>query len=206
MYFDYISGEVINCASGNLSNVEIDIFEEDIEGKHIASIHNHPNDVFSPPSSKNFKIFNRSFEDYELVVGRDGLWILKAKGVYKDLFNEMNIASELMFSSAFNHCAGRYNNNQTINKMCDIRYGNQLLKYVNGKMIENVELSRKEYDNMYKNSSAKYNCRKWITDPEAIRLARERENNPNILSGKELSQAFFDMMGYDVDVDELFED
>lgn len=48
---------------------------------NIASIHNHPSSVYSPPSDKNFGILMRTFEDYELIASAKELWILKAKGV-----------------------------------------------------------------------------------------------------------------------------
>ena len=47
--------------------------------KHVASIHNHPEVLLSPPSSKNFGIFKRAFEDYELIAGFDSFWILKER-------------------------------------------------------------------------------------------------------------------------------
>ena len=34
---------------------------------------------------KNFGILTRDFEDYELISGSDGLWIIEAKGEIKDL-------------------------------------------------------------------------------------------------------------------------
>ncbi|MBQ9160432.1 MAG: hypothetical protein IJ122_03800 [Methanobrevibacter sp.] len=51
-----------------------------------------------------------------------------------------------------------------------------------------------------------YGCKKWITDPEEIRLAREREADPNILSGKDRIYAFYQMMGMEVNYDEIFAD
>ena len=54
--------------------------------------------------------------------------------------------------------------------------------------------------------TAEYNCRKLITDPEAIRIAREREAGPNILSGKDRVYALYKMLGMDVEYDEIFAD
>ena len=53
---------------------------------------------------------------------------------------------------------------------------------------------------------AQYDCRKWVTDPEELRLAREREANPNILSGKDRIFAFYKMMGMEIDYDDIFSD
>lgn len=53
---------------------------------------------------------------------------------------------------------------------------------------------------------AEYNCRKRITDPEEIRLARERERDPNILSGKDRIYALYKMMEMEIEYDEIFAD
>jgi hypothetical protein len=82
IFFDYTTGEILKCAKGMINKVKIDFEEGEFEGRHIASIHNHPAiDSFSPPSGKNFNILCRAFEDYELVVGRGELWVLKAKRI-----------------------------------------------------------------------------------------------------------------------------
>lgn len=52
--------------------------------------------------------------------------------------------------------------------------------------------------------TASYHCRKRVTDPEEIRLACERQADPNILSGKDKVYAFYQMMGMDIDYDEIF--
>lgn len=54
------------------------------------------------------------------------------------------------------------------------------------------------------NHVAEYTAFKRITDPEAIRLARERERNPTIMSGKDTIYAFYQMMGMEIDYDEIF--
>ena len=89
--------------------------------------------------------------------------------------------------------------------MHDILYGNELLKYINNKNIKDIQLTKKEYVTMDTNSkTVTYNCRKRITDPEAIRIARELENDPNSLTAKELMYALYQTLGMDVDYDEIF--
>lgn len=63
IYFDYVTEKIIKCGKGSCDNVKIHYKSEEFEGKHIASIHNHPVDVFGPPSRKNFNILLRDFED-----------------------------------------------------------------------------------------------------------------------------------------------
>ena len=99
IYFDYITGEILKCGHGGKDNVKMTFREDEFKNYNVASIHNHPKDVFSPPSGKNFRIFEREFEDYELIVGFEYFWILKAKGLHKNLVNQMNIVSEALFNS-----------------------------------------------------------------------------------------------------------
>lgn len=207
LYFDYVTGEILRCAIGNLDSVNIIHDDNEFDGCHVASIHNHPANVFSPPSAKNFAILKGSFEDYELIASRDGLWIFKVKGVHENLGNEFKIAADTFFNAIFEKCANRYNDIEIINKICDVKYGNQLLKYINDKNINDIQLTKTEYVNMktrLNNRTIGFNCRKWITDPEAIRLARERENDPTILSGRDKIYAFYMMMGMEIEYDEIF--
>ena len=72
--------------------------------------------------------------------------------------------------------------------------------------IKDIQLSKKGYSTMTNNSkgSAEFSSFKRITDPEEIRLSRKREKDPNILSGKDLVYAFYQMMGIEIDYDEIF--
>ena len=54
IYFDYISGEIVKCAMGKYNNVKISFRDGEFDDYHIASIHNHPLNAFSPQSDKNF--------------------------------------------------------------------------------------------------------------------------------------------------------
>jgi hypothetical protein len=57
--------------------------------------------------------------------------------------------------------------------------------------------------NIY-SKTATYNCHERITDPEAIKIAKELENDPNTLTAKELMYALYQTLGMDVDYDEIF--
>ena len=97
IYVDYMTGEILKCGKGGTDNVSISFKENEFKNFHVASIHNHPKNIFSPPSGKNFRIFERKFEDYELIVGFENFWILKAKGLHKNLVNQ----NEHRFGSIF---------------------------------------------------------------------------------------------------------
>ena len=142
MYFDYITGEILKCVKGTSDNVKIVFNDDELKGFNVASIHNHPKELLSAPSSKNFGIFNRPFEDYELVAGFNSFWILKAKGVNKILFFEINIISDSISDSCLESCVSRYGNDEIIGKMHDIKYGNKLLKYINNKNIKDIQLTK----------------------------------------------------------------
>lgn len=103
LYFDYITGEIIKCKIGSQSNVKIAYNDEEFKGKHIASIHNHTKDMYTPPSDKNFGIFLRKWEEYELIAGWNGLWILKGKLTDEKLNYELNLISKSLFNLAWNY-------------------------------------------------------------------------------------------------------
>ena len=51
-----------------------------------------------------------------------------------------------------------------------------------------------------------YNCRKRITNPEVIKLAREFENNPFTPTGRDLMYNAFKSIGMEIEYDEIFAD
>ena len=53
--------------------------------------------------------------------------------------------------------------------------------------------------------TVEYACRRKITDPYELRKIYERINYTNILTGKEAMVAFFEMMGMDSDLSEIFD-
>lgn len=145
MYFDYVTGQILKFETGLKDEVKIEFSDGEFEGLHIASIHNHPPGVYSPPSDKNFGILMRDFEDYELVVGQNGLWILKAKGI------DFQLNFELKFSALqiLDSCQ-EYSKNKSpypkSDEICDIMYGVTLSNYINDKNINDIQLTKVEYE------------------------------------------------------------
>lgn len=123
LYFDYMTGEMIFCSIGASDNVKIVLDGENFIGKHIASIHNHPVTLYSPPSDKNFGILLRDFEDYELIVGSNELWILKAKGVNSKLNIELKVFTKILLSNCQDFCNNKYGDIEKSNEVCDKMYG-----------------------------------------------------------------------------------
>ena len=207
LFFDYDSGDILKCVKGSDDNVIIDFKDDEFDGYNVASIHNHPKNVFSPPSHKNFGILTRKFEDFELIVGCNELWILKAKGNYENLIFEFKFISRLLFKAALDNSNLLYDDWDEINNHCEKSYGNQLLKYINDKNIKDIQLTKREYSTMTNqpnNLQAEYNCLKKIYDPEEFKKSDARNANPNIVSGKDAVYALYQLMGMEIEYDEIF--
>ena len=59
----------------------------------------------------------------------------------------MNIVSETILNLSFIQCASRYSDDEIINRMTDVKYGNQLSKYLSNKNINGIQLIKTEYNN-----------------------------------------------------------
>ena len=145
MYFDYITGEILQFAMGGLNNVKLTFDKHVFESHNVASIHNHLKNVLSPPSGKNFGILLRDFEDYELIAGYNAFWILKAKGVYPKLIKSIKIFAEGLFWIIFDD-SGYYADLDYINDDGENIYGEELQKGINNINIDDLKLFKREYD------------------------------------------------------------
>lgn len=144
MYFDYVTGQILKFEAGVKDKVKIEFSDGEFEGFHVASIHNHPAGVYSPPSDKNFGILMRDFEDYELVVGQNGLWILKAKCIDFQLNFELKFSALQILNSCQEYSKNKYSYPQS-DEICDIIYGVTLSNYINDKNINDIQLTKVEY-------------------------------------------------------------
>lgn len=146
IYFDYTTGEILKCKIGEINKVKIELKENEFKGHNVASIHNHHKSVYTPPSPQNFSIFQRNFEDYELIAGWNGLWILKGKVKDEKLYFELKVISKSLFNLAFNYSKTKSENIQEIEDICDEKYGYLLSTYINNKNINKIQLTKKEYE------------------------------------------------------------
>lgn len=80
LYFDYTTGEVIYCWSGQKGNVMGDYENIHVHNRRIASVHNHPLGFYSFPSPDNFDILKNNHEDYEIIISIHAMWIVEFKG------------------------------------------------------------------------------------------------------------------------------
>ena len=148
LYFDYTTGEILKCKIGSETKVELKFEENEFNGKHIASIHNHTKDMYTPPSDKNFAIFSWKWEDYELIAGINGLWILKGKLKDDKLTFELKTNSLILFRMVLDYYS-TYSDIQKRNDKIDEEYGKLLSNYLNHKNIKEIQLNKKEYNYDY---------------------------------------------------------
>lgn len=146
LYFDYITGEILKCKVGSETNVKLKFDDNEFEGKHVASIHNHTKDMYSPPSDKNFGIFLREWEEYELIAANDCMWILKGKLTDDKLVKELRKESYKLFISSFHYYNRKCKSEEISFKKCEELYGKRLSNYINNKKIKNIQLDKKEYN------------------------------------------------------------
>lgn len=151
IYFDYITGKILKCKFGDKTNVKLKIKEDEFNNKHVASIHNHTKDMYTPPSDKNFGIFSRDWEDYELIAGKNGLWILKGKLKNDLLTFELKLNSSKLFNMTLDYYSKRYQNEDERNDKIDEEYGKLLKNYINNKNQSKIQLIKREYSNDCKN-------------------------------------------------------
>ena len=140
-----------------------------------------------------------------MVVGRRELWILKAKGTYKNLIEEVRFSSWILYLIALSRCANIENIIER-NKCEDSSYGNMLLKYINDKNINDIQLTKKEYVDMKNNSKscvAEFDDFKHISDPEDYKLVSEFLDNPDSEINKQKITDFFAKMNVEIDANAL---
>lgn len=133
LFFDYVTGEILRCKIGEINKVKMDFEDDEFKKNHVASIHNHHKSVYSPPSPKNFSIFMRNFEDYEIIAAWNGLWILKGKFKDENLYLELKIISNSLFNLALTYSKTKSKDINEIENICDDKYGDLLLNYINNK-------------------------------------------------------------------------
>ena len=145
VYFDYITGEILKCKIGNKTKVKVKFKEEEFENHKVASIHNHTKNMYTPPSEKNFGIFSREWEDYELIAGKNCLWILKAKIKDDKLTFKLKMNSKILFNMVLDYYSKSNENDDKINDKIDEEYGKILTNYINNKNINKIQIIKRNY-------------------------------------------------------------
>lgn len=147
IYFDIHTGNIVSChfSDKNKPNeVTGSIYSYLLKGMHIASVHNHPRQFCSPPSGKNFEMLGFDFEEYELIMSDNELWILESKEVIfdEDIINEIRDDADDFLDFAFEDANMKFNEGYLVLDNVNRIYGNYLLIYLNNK-LDNIRLTRR---------------------------------------------------------------
>lgn len=106
IYFDIEMGNIVFCSFADEDEpdeVTGDIYADVLKNMHISSAHNHPKQFCSPPSGKNFEMLGLEFEEFELILSENELWILESKEIiYDDEINDIRENVDDYFDLLYN--------------------------------------------------------------------------------------------------------
>lgn len=137
LYFDYTDGEVIYCWKGEEDKTEGAYDKIHLKGRNIASLHNHPKDYYSFPSSDNFDILGNKFEDYEIITSINVFWIVEFRGlVEKEIRQNFQYRLAKDMNSINNKIRLLYHDANMINSMVEVYIGDYLLNHIDKKINE----------------------------------------------------------------------
>ena len=149
IYFDINTGNIVSCnfSDEEPDKVNADIYVDCLKGMNIASLHNHPKPHFSPPSGKNFEMLGLEFEDYELLLSENELWILESKEVVfdKEIIGEIRKNVDDAFKSYLIEGNGELEKGYQVIDNVSRDYGIYLLNYLNNE-FENIKLTKVDLD------------------------------------------------------------
>ena len=144
--FDYIDGSIVFCSlTGKKSPNQIKgiVFPNLLKNRHIASIHNHPNSYYAPPSCKNFQMLGLEFEKFELIISYNELWILESfEKLDSDEISLVREKANYFFNFCFEQFNCEFDKGHKLIENVDKCYGDLLLNYINNK-YENIKLIRR---------------------------------------------------------------
>ena len=114
---------------------------------HIASVHNHPRQYCSPPSGENFEMLGLDFEEYELILSENELWVLESKEVLfsNDEIIDIRRKANAYLNSCFEDANMELDEGYLVLDNVNLRYGDYLLMYFKNK-LNNVKLTRRYSD------------------------------------------------------------
>ncbi|MBQ8016538.1 MAG: hypothetical protein IJ258_00370 [Methanobrevibacter sp.] len=146
LYFDYTNGDVIYSWKGDEDKTGGEYDKIHFKNRKIASLHNHPKNYYSFPSSDNFDILCNEFEDYEIITSIDVFWVVEFKGrVEKEIRQNFQYHLAKDMNIINNKIKSRYINAKTINSNVELYIGDYLLNVIDKKINEiNLVLNKKE--------------------------------------------------------------
>ncbi|MBQ2654385.1 MAG: hypothetical protein IJF83_12590 [Methanobrevibacter sp.] len=150
IYFDIETGNIVFCNFSNENKPDAvtgEIYGDALKNMHIASVHNHPKQYYSPPSGKNFEMLGIQFEEYELILSEKELWILESKEVIfnDEVIEDIRNNAEDYFDSILEDSYNIFEKNYLIIDNINYLYGNFLLDYLNND-FDDIKLIRRYLD------------------------------------------------------------
>ena len=149
IYLDIETGNVVFCnfAEDKHNEVTGNIYSSLLEGMHIASVHNHPKQFCPPPSGKNFEMLGLDFEEFELILSKNELWILKSKEVIFDdeIIGNIRDKVDRYYYLIFHEINNEFDEGYLVMENVNKRYGDFLLHYLNNR-FDNIRLKRRYLD------------------------------------------------------------
>lgn len=146
IFFDINTGNIVSCNfadEGEWNKVTGEIYPNSLKGMNIASLHNHPKQFCSPPSGKNFEMLGLEFEEYELILSKNELWILESKGIiFDDEIKEIREDAEAYLDSVFEEANLEFDEGYLVLDNVNQIYGDLLLINLNNK-LNNIKLTRR---------------------------------------------------------------
>ena len=147
IYFDINTGNIVSCnfADEDTPNeIYGEVYPSYLKGFHISSVHNHPKQFCSPPSGKNFEMLGFDFEEYELILSQEELWILESKEEIfsDDIINEIREDADRILDLVFEDANYEFEEGYLVLDNVNRSYGNFLLGYLNNR-LNNIKLTRR---------------------------------------------------------------
>lgn len=140
LYFDYTTGEVIYSWKGEEDKTGGQYDRIHLKERYIASLHNHPKNYYSFPSSDNFDILSNEFEDYEIIISPNVFWIVGFRGnVEKEIRQKFQYHLAKDMNSINDKIKLMYVDADIINSMMELYIGDYLLNNID-KNINEIDL------------------------------------------------------------------
>ena len=147
IYFDYITGNIVSCnfsVEESPDEIKGVIYKSLLKKMHIASIHNHPIQYFSPPSGKNFEMLGLEFEEFEIISSQREIWILESRDIVLDDYTLFKLREKFdnSLKSVFDEMRKDFDKDYLILDNVNEGYGDFLLNYLNRK-CDKIKLTRR---------------------------------------------------------------
>ena len=138
-------------------------------------------------------------------MGREGVWILKAKGFHRNIIEDVRKASVFSYIFTLTQCK-HFEKVEKMNECEDSLYGGMLSKYITDKNINDIQLTKMEYVTMSidsKSCAAEFEHFESISNSDDFSAIQDFIDNPDLDKNKQRITKFFAKMNVEINADEL---